>query len=372
MTAVITGGFGFLGWHLACRLIALHQQAPLRLGRTDFENDATLSAALTDADVVFHVAGVNRADSDAAVESGNVALAERLAGAILVADRPVHVVYANSIQSRQANPYGRGKARAAHIVAEAVSSVGGTFADVLLPNLFGEHGRAGYNSFVATFASLIANGANPTVVEDREVPLLHVQAAARALVDAAIRRESHQSCPPGTPVTVSSVLEKLLAFDGLYQTGQIPAIDEQFDLDLFNTYRSFTFPNRFPIVPKVHADERGTLFETVRFHGGRCQAYASTTVPGATRGEHYHLHKVERFIVLKGEAEIGFRRLLHDEIITFKVSGEEPVILDMPTLWVHNLRNVGDGELITFFWSDQLLDPISPDQYYDTVCPGDD
>ncbi|WP_116997615.1 NAD-dependent epimerase/dehydratase family protein [Desertimonas flava] len=371
MKAVITGGYGFLGWHLAARLVALAGATPVRLDSAQFNDVEQLRAAIERSDVVFHIAGVNRASSDEDVETGNQRLAQKLSDAILSVGKPLHVVFANSIQSSLDNPYGRGKAAAAQMLADTTTKCGGTFADVVLPNLFGEHGRPDYNSFVATFASRIAKGETPTVIEDREVPLLHVQQAARALIEAADRRVDGRTEPSAASATVTEVLDKLKHFDELYRTGEIPEIAEPFDLDLFNTYRSYVFPERFPIRPTVHADARGALFETIRFHGGRCQAYASTTVPGATRGEHYHLHKVERFVVLKGEAEIGFRRLLHDDVITFRVSGDEPVILDMPTLWVHNLRNVGSGELITWFWSDQLLDPSNPDQYYDTVCPGE-
>ena len=97
-------------------------------------------------------------------------------------------------------------------------------------------------------------------------------------------------------------------------------------------------------------------------------AFMSTTLPGQKRGEHYHLHKVERFFVVKGEAEIELRRLLHDEVVTFQLSGAKPSFVDMPTLWVHNIRNVGEGELITMFWSDQLLDMDNPDQFAETIA----
>jgi UDP-2-acetamido-2,6-beta-L-arabino-hexul-4-ose reductase len=123
----------------------------------------------------------------------------------------------------------------------------------------------------------------------------------------------------------------------------------------------------FPIAPQVHADQRGSLFETVRAHGGTGQAFVSTTVPGAMRGDHYHLHKVERFFVVKGEAEISLRRLLHDDVVRFRLSGSTPSFVDMPTMWVHNIRNVGDDELVTMFWADQLLDPENPDQYPELV-----
>ncbi len=54
--------------------------------------------------------------------------------------------------------------------------------------------------------------------------------------------------------------------------------------------------------------------ETVRTHGSGGQTFVSTTVPGVTRGIHYHLHKIERFVVLDGEAVIRLRRMFHDEV----------------------------------------------------------
>ena len=180
-TIAITGAEGFLGWHLSCRLAATRGVEPLRLGRADLADLTSLRSGLAAVDTIIHVAGVNRAESDDDVERGNVELADTLAAAI--GDRPVHVVYANSIQSDLDNAYGRGKRRA----AEVLRALPGTFADVVLPNLFGEHGRPAYNSFVSTFCHEVASGREPVVHEDRQVPLLHAQAAAEALIVAAGR-----------------------------------------------------------------------------------------------------------------------------------------------------------------------------------------
>jgi UDP-2-acetamido-2,6-beta-L-arabino-hexul-4-ose reductase len=366
----ITGGFGFLGWHTACRLRALHDVEPVRLGRAELADPTDLDAALAGVDAVLHLAGVNRAESDEAVEQGNVAVAQALAGAVARHPRPLRVSYANSVQSRQDNPYGRGKLRAAEILDDAVTATGGVFTDVVLPNLFGEHGRPSYNSFVATFADAVANGRTPTVTGDREVPLLHVQDAADALVQGVLSGTGGQVEPPGEPVRISRVLELLLQMHALYTRGDVPPLTSRFEVNLFNTYRACRFPGMFPVSPQVHADQRGALFETVRAHGGTGQAFVSTTVPGATRGDHYHLHKVERFFVVKGEAEISLRRLLHDDVVRFRLSGSKPSFVDMPTLWVHNIRNVGDDELVTMFWADQLLDAEHPDQYPEPVSTG--
>jgi UDP-2-acetamido-2,6-beta-L-arabino-hexul-4-ose reductase len=304
------------------------------------------------------VAGVNRAESDDEVEQGNIELARMLR--LAVGDRPVHLVYANTVQAELDNPYGRGKLRAAEMLAE----LPGTFADVILPNLFGEHGRPAYNSFVATFCHEVAAGREPTVHEDRQVPLLHAQAAAESLIAAAELRETQVVRPGGEPHGVVEVLETLRGFHRLYaERGEVPDLSTAFARDLFNTYRSYLFPSAYPIHPEPHRDARGELVEAVRSHGGTGQAFVSSTVPGATRGDHYHLHKVERFMVVRGQAEIALRRLYHDEVVRFSVTGERPGFVDMPTMWTHHIRNVGDDDVVTVFWADQLLDPAQPDQY---------
>lgn len=360
----VTGAYGFLGWHLSCRLLAQHGVHAVRLGRGDFADPVALSEALADIDTVIHIAGVNRAETDQEVETGNIDLARALDRAL--GERPVHLVFANSVQADLDNPYGRGKRGAAEILRARP----GTFADVLLPNLFGEHGRPGYNSFVATFAHQVASGEKPTVTGDRQIPLLHAQGAAQALIEAAGRREDHESRPAGEGHGIGEVLALLDEFHELYAaTGDIPDVSTSFRRDLFNTYRAALWTLGDPIRKQVHSDPRGDLIETSRAHGGVSQTYVSSTRPGFVRGEHYHLHKIERFVVFRGEAEIGLRRLFTDEVVTIRVTGREPVVVDMPTMWVHNLRNVGNEELITVFWSDQLLDPQNPDQYPMNVDP---
>ena len=74
-----------------------------------------LESHVRGADAVIHIAGVNRAPSDEEVEAGNQTLAEDLAQVIREADRPLRVVFANSIQAGNGTPYGRGKEIAAGV-----------------------------------------------------------------------------------------------------------------------------------------------------------------------------------------------------------------------------------------------------------------
>lgn len=364
MKIVLTGAHGFLGWHTRVRLRSLTDHEVVTVGR---ENWSKLDELIEGADAVIHVAGVNRG-TPSDVEHVNVALAEDVAQAVRQSRSVTRVVFANSIWAGTASPYGAGKASANFVLADAASDAGAAYVDVRLPNLFGEHGRPHYNSFVATFVNSVLNAQAAEIV-DKPIDLLHVQDAAQALIDGLTTSLNHLE-PLGHPTTVQGVYDQLHEYFGLYRTGEVPELGEAFDVNLFNTLRAAMFPTHYPIPLKTHADERGSLVETVRSHGGGGQSFASTTHPGITRGEHFHLSKVERFVVLSGQGRISLRKVFHDDVVHFDVTGEDPVVIDMPTMWVHNITNTGDTELLTQFWTNALFDPDRPDTYWEPVGTG--
>lgn len=361
MRIVVTGAHGFLGWHTSVRLSAVTDHEVVRVGRSNWNQ---LSELATSADAIIHIAGINRA-AEEEVRDGNIRLAEDVATAVKRSGRQPAIVYANSTQAESNTAYGTGKREAARVLARAAATAGSTFTDSVLPNLFGEHGLPHYNSFVATFAHKVALGEDPDV-QDRDVELLHVQQAAQVLIEA-LDAPCATLRPRGTLTTVGTVLQSLQEQFSCYQQGEIPALTSRLDVDLFNTLRAAVFPHHYPIPLARHSDERGSLVETVRAHGSEGQTFFSTSKPGVTRGQHFHLRKVERFVVVDGEARISLRRMLTDELISFDVSGEEPVIVDMPTLWAHNIVNTGDRELTTMFWTNELFDASNPDTYAEEV-----
>lgn len=361
MRVLVTGADGFLGWHLRVLLRATTDHDVVGIGRREW---ATLGDLVPSVDAVVHVAGANRGPDDE-VEATNVELAEDLAAAVRRSTAPVAVVYANSAQAGNGSAYGNGKLRASQILRSAVEGVGGPYTDVVLPNLFGEHGRPGYNSFVATFAHGVVDGADLQVT-DRAVDLLHVQQAAQVLVDA-LTGPGGTVAPRGLATSVVEVLERLRTHWSVYSVGEIPPLPDQLSIDLFNTVRAVAFARRPAIALTRRADERGALVETVRAHGSEGQTFFSSTVPGVTRGQHFHLRKFERFVVVGGSARISLRRVLTDTVVDVDVSGEDPVAIDMPTGWAHKITNTADSALTTMFWTNELFDPDDTDTYPETV-----
>ena len=359
----LTGGRGFLGQHVRA---ALQEQGAavslIPLGEGYDPEQAR--AAVSGADRVLHLAGVNRG-TDAEVTDGNALFADQLIHALDSADEaPSAVVFADSIQAANDSPYGIAKRRAGVSLDAAASARGIGFEDVRLPNLYGERGRPFYNSVVATFCHLIAEGGAPEVHEDRELTLLHAQDAADVLIGAIPVAQmgslTHQQ-------SVSQIKDLILEQAAVYREGEFPDLSSSLRRDMFNTYRSFTFPASAPIAITRHADQRGSFFEIVRSHGGTGQTSFSTTEPGVSRGDHYHRRKVERFTVLSGEAEISLRHLFEDTVHTFHISGDAPCSVDMPTLYAHNITNVGGSTLYTAFWTNDIFDPTHPDTIPEAV-----
>ncbi|MFG3554493.1 NAD-dependent epimerase/dehydratase family protein [Micromonospora sp. NPDC047557] len=362
LSLAVTGAGGFLGWHVRVLLHALGWPEPRVLTRADLADPAVVARKVAGVDRVLHLAGVNRGEP-ADVAAGNVQLAAQLANGLRACpDPPATVVFANSVQAGNGTPYGDAKATAAGLLA----ATGVALDDVLLPNLYGEHGRPWYNSAVATFCRVLAEGGQPEVHADREMDLVHVTDAAARLAGVAVGG-SWDPAMPALRIGVRDLADQLTSYAGIYRTGEIPPLRDRHDVRLFNTYRSHCFPAHYPLALPRRADARGALVETVKTHGGAGQTFCSTTLPGITRGEHFHLAKVERFVVLRGTAEISLRRVGDTDVVRFPVSGDEPVVIDMPTMWAHNITNTGPDELLTLFWTNELFDPQRPDTWPEPV-----
>ncbi len=98
--------------------------------------------------------------------------------------------------------------------------------------------------------------------------------------------------------------------------------------------------------------------------GSGGQTSYSTTLPGITRGNHYHTRKIERFAVISGKALIQIRKIDSDEVFEYTLDGKEPAYVDMPIWYTHNIKNIGNKELITLFWINEPYDPENSDTYF--------
>ncbi|HNQ57287.1 MAG: capsule biosynthesis protein CapF [Rhodocyclaceae bacterium] len=365
MSIGITGADGLLGFHLRARLHAQGWREVRLATRQTFASPAALDEFAEGLGGIVHLAGMNRGD-EAEVEETNVRLAADLVAALeRTGSRPA-LVFANSIHVERDSGYGRGKRAAAALLREWAASSGSTLADLVLPHVFGEFGKPSYNSVVSTFCYQLATGECPEVHVDGRLELLHAQDVAQRCLEMLRDREVGTIRMMGAPMAVSELLVRLRDQYERYADQVVPDLRDRLDLQLFNTLRSYLYPRHYPVSLELRRDARGGLFEAVKtLQGG--QVFFSNTHPGVTRGNHYHLRKVERFLVVGGEAEIRLRKLFSPQVESFRVTGASPCYIDMPTFHTHSISNAGSGDLTTLFWSNEIFDPADPDTYAENV-----
>lgn len=369
MTRVlVTGATGFIGTHFR---IAANRSDHIEVevaGREQLRDPHALRAAVLGCDVVMHLAGLNRA-GDEELLSVNVALAERVRDAC--AGLAVHLVFASSTQRTLDNAYGRSKLEAEETLLAGAAAGQFRLTIAELTNVFGPGCRPHYNSVVATFAHQLVTGDRPRIDVDRELELLWVDELARLLVRLCLEpppAQSQRICPPGDAITVGSLLELLTAFHRQHFLERVvPATMSRLEADLYRTLVASTPDGDLAYQPAVHTDGRGSLFEVARQQWQGGQTFFSTTQPGVVRGQHYHTRKFEKFCVVRGDGVIRLRSPFGRGVQEYQVSGDEPVIVDIPVFSVHNIENVGAQELLALFWASEVFDPADPDTTAETV-----
>jgi len=166
---------------------------------------------------------------------------------------------------------------------------------------------------------------------------------------------------------VSQLLERLRSYhEAYFQRGVTPDLSSRFQSTLYSTFLSYLDPADRVRRPPVHADARGDLCELVKTDAGG-QTFFSTTAPGVTRGDHYHTRKIEWFCVVRGEAAIRLRPVGGGPVTEFRVSGARPAFVSIPVMHAHSIENVGETDLLTVFWCNELFDPADADTFYEQV-----
>lgn len=371
MKIAVTGAKGLLGWHASARIHAQACAARYRgeepahtlvqVDRECFAAPAQLADALRGVDAILHFAGVNRGE-EAEVEAANPAIACALIAGCEAAEVRPHIVYANSTHAANDNFYGRSK----RIAGEILGGWADAYTNLILPHIFGECARPYYNNVTATLIDQLWQNVEPTINSDGRVQLLHAGAAAQMAIDAVLQQQVGTLAPAGRDMAITDLFARLRHFHALYPNNIMPDLSDPFDLALFNSYRTAAYPAHYPLALKVNEDHRGRLFESAK-GGNASHTFLSTTSPGKLRGDHFHYDLVERFLVVKGEAIIRIRKVLTEEVHEFRVSGDQPVAIDQIPLHTHNIENVGQEEVITFFWTHRMFDPANPDTYADPV-----
>jgi len=363
----ITGVNGFVGQHLFNTLLHNKNISLIPFQRNFFDDESKMDDFVQNCDVIVHLAGLNRSNDEEIIFNVNVNLTKTLISSLNRTKSKPHIIFASSIQENMNNVYGKSKKTARLNLKDWSLLNKSIFNGLIIPNVFGAFGAPFYNSFISTFAYQLINNQIPAINNDSEVNLIYVDELIKDIIDIINHPVSNdfQLIKHTNTKRVSEVLELLKSFKNEYlDKGQIPRLElNSFELNLFNTFRSHISKTYFPRNFTKHIDDRGLFVEVIRANSAGQSSY-STTVPGITRGDHYHTRKIERFAVISGKASIKLRKVNSEEVIEYTLDGNTPSYVDMPVWYTHNITNIGNSELITIFWINEPYNEEDSDTYF--------
>ena len=368
MNVLVTGAKGFIGKNLIHRL---KQLAEPGLATMPYDLDSTpgdLDMHISLADVVVHLAGINKPKDKEEFDKGNRGFTEELLEKCEKAKKP-RIILSSSIQAALENPYGQSKLGAEEAVKAYSARTSSPCYIFRLPNVFGKWSRPNYNSAVATFCYNIARDLPITVNDpDAQLNLIYIDDVCDQFISAikgALSKnvEGYVDAKPTYRTTVGNVAALIKRFHDDRNSLHLPSSSDELELKLYSTYLSFLPEDRFSYLPKMNIDARGSFTELFRT-AERGQISVNITKPGITKGNHWHHTKNEKFIVVSGEGVIKFRGVDQAEVFEYKVSGKRIEIVDIPAGYTHSITNTGSEDLVTIMWANERFDPDKPETYY--------
>ena len=399
MNILITGAAGFVGKNLTAALQCIRDgkdrtHPGLNIGELYlYDLDSPLSLleeACQKADFVYNLAGVNRPQNQEEFMQGNFGFASTLLDTLKKYNNNCPVMLSSSIQAtligRYANgEYGKSKKAGEDLFFAYGEETGAKVLVYRFPNLFGKWCRPNYNSAVATFCHNYAHGL-PITVNDPAVQLelLYIDDLVDEMIAAlegrehrcefdgvdAVLTENGRFCaaPVTHKVTLGEIVELLDAFKAQPETLLMPEIPHNsFAKKLYSTYLSYLPREKAAFPLKMNVDARGSFTELLRTE--KCGQFSvNVSLPGITKGQHWHHTKWEFFIVVSGRGLIQQRKVGSDEVLNFEVSGEKIEAIHMLPGYTHNIINLSETEnLVTVMWANECFDPSKPDTFFEKV-----
>ncbi len=407
MRVLVTGAKGFVGRNLceALRNIADGKdgrekyRSLLPLTVYEYDRDGSqeeLSFYCSAADFVFNLAGINRPKDDSEFMEGNRGFGETLLGLLEHHNNKCPVMLSSSVQAsldgRYANsPYGESKLAGEELLFDYAERTGAEALVYRFPNLYGKWCRPRYNSAVATFCDAIANNREYTVNDPSvELELLYIDDLVAAMLDALVGEvhccryagaecvpcERGQYCyaPGAQRATLGEIVGLLKGFRDARETLAVPDLAEgSFSKKLYSTFLSYYEPGSFAYDLRPNVDARGSFTEFLRTPE-RGQVSVNVSKPGITKGNHWHMSKWEKFLVVSGKASIKLRRVGTDAdgepypVDEYVVTGGNMRVVEMIPGYTHSITNLsGTDDLVTVMWANEPFDPENPDTFYEEV-----
>ncbi|MBR5496019.1 MAG: capsular polysaccharide biosynthesis protein CapF [Oscillospiraceae bacterium] len=371
MKILVTGAKGFVGKNLVAEL---KNKGYNNIFEYDIDTDPSLlDTYAKECGFVFHLAGVNRPQNQDEFMQGNFGFTSTLLEKLEQNSNKSPILITSSIQAALDNPYGKSKKAGEDLICEYALKNSVKKYIYRMPNVFGKWCRPNYNSVIATFCHNIARDL-PITVSDPSVVLnlVYIDDVVREFIaklqdfeqnGAALNNNQFEEITPVHTITLGEIAELIYSFKESRQNRMVPDMSDAFTKKLYSTYLSYLPKDKFSYPLVMNVDNRGSFTEFLK-SSDRGQVSVNISKPGIVKGNHWHNTKNEKFLVVSGKGVIRFRNPDENEVIEYFVSGEKLEVVDIPVGYTHNIENLGDSDMVTIMWCNELFDKDNPDTFF--------
>ncbi|GAB6091113.1 capsular polysaccharide biosynthesis protein CapF [Spirochaeta dissipatitropha] len=366
MRILVTGAYGFIGKNLVSEL---KNRNFTTIYQFDKETDIMLlDEYCAKADFVYHLAGVNRPEKQEEFMKGNFGFTSILLDNLKKKNNTCPVLLSSSVHAELDNPYGQSKKAGEQLLFDYSKETGAPVYVYRFPNVFGKWCLPNYNSAVATFCHNIARGL-PVQINDSKtlLKLVYIDDLVNELINvmggSGKKVGEYYEVPVVHTITIGEIVDLLNDFNDSRINKTIPDMENSFTKKIYSTYLSYLPEDSFSYPLHMNVDHRGSFTEFIKTKD-RGQVSINISKPGIVKGNHWHHTKNEKFLVVSGTGVIRFRNIGCKNIIEYYVSGEKLEVVDIPVGYTHNIENLGDTDMVTVMWVNEVFNPSSPDTFF--------
>lgn len=367
---VITGSKGFLGKNILSYLKSLNKKFELFVYHKAVNLDA-LKKNIMQADVIIHLAGVNRSNILDDFIEGNETLTRFIVESIKSSKKKQRIYFTSSIHVIKKSKYKKDtmhhnyaltKYNSERIISSLKKNKNKSYRIVRLPHVVGPYQKPNYNSVFATFCYNIVNNIKSQIKDpDKLIEIIHIKDIIKDISNFifSVSINSFTISLTGFKISVGELYKKIKSYNkDLRQVN----LTNKLDITIFSAFLFYTKVSDRKFTLEINKDNRGILVELEKNLNSGQFSY-STSKSLVSRGNHFHFKKFEKFYVLKGKAEFK-SSLIDGKTYKFILDYKKPSCVYTIPGEIHSIKNISNKILVLLFYSSEVYSSSDPDTYF--------
>ena len=365
MNILVTGSDGFIAKNLIAHLTHNSKYNILKINKESSDQD--FHQKLIIADIIFHLAGVNKEVYPEYTYTNNYSFIKKICFFLENNNKKTKIIYASSTQVKLNNAYGKSKLKAEKILLNYKRKTGAQVLIYRLPNIFGKWSKAHYNSVVATFCYQVYKKQKITISDpNKKILLLYIDDLIYDFLEAIkinTKNNSFIKIKNIFSISLLNLANVIRSFNKKEKIYLPSNISNSLIKNLYSTYISFFAKKDFIYRLKKFSDKRGHFSEFLKnLDFGQISFFS--ILPNKIRGNHYHHTKTEKFVVITGKARFNFINILNKKRFSILTDENTNLVINTIPGWAHNIENIGNKVAKILVWSNEILDKKKPDTIF--------